>query len=207
MKYAKQFKNIIAISTVILFLCCAEGFMAQHQTGSTKVEKQIHVGNSLLTIPNVMLVNDRNQKVRLYEDVIKDRIVLLSFFYTSCQYICLMQGQSLAKLQADLKGRVGKDVFLISITTDPETDTPQKLREWAAHQGRKNGWMLLTGEKSEIDKVVTTFTGDSVGRPQLHSSLVYIGNDANGQWRAINGLSNTENLIAAIENVTRTRRQ
>jgi protein SCO1 len=77
--------------------------------------------------------------------------------------------------------RLGKDVHLISISTDPETDTPAQLRAWGAKFGARPGWTLVTGEKAQIDEVVLALIGDIV-RKGAHSPIVLIGSDVRGEW-------------------------
>lgn len=97
--------------------------------------KEIQVGTETKFLPDLALIDQDGRSVHFYSDLIKDKIVLISFFYTSCAYTCLMQGKVLSELQAELGERLGKEVFLISVTMDPETDTPGPLKIWGAQQG------------------------------------------------------------------------
>jgi protein SCO1/2 len=110
-----------------------------------------------------------------------------------------MQGQNFSALQTKLGARMGKDVFLILVTRDPQVDTPQKLKEWGIKYGVKPGWTLLTGDTKEVARLIGIFTGDKPGPVEAHSTGIYIGNDAKGAWIYANGLSNPDLLIKSID--------
>ncbi len=95
--------------------------------------------------PNVRLTTHEGDAVRFFDDLIKDKVVVINFMYTSCPDVCPLETAKLAELQAILGDRVGRDVFLYSITIDPKIDTPLVLREYAERYGARPGWQFLTG--------------------------------------------------------------
>ena len=161
--------------------------------------KQITVGKEIKFLPDLVLLDQNGRQVRFYSDLIKDKTVLLSFFYTTCTYTCLMQGKVFSELQAELGERLGKEVFLISVTMDPETDTPERLKSWAAQQGVRRGWTLVTGGKVEMAKLVGHLTGNPLGRIEMHSPFIYLGNDRKNRWAATYGLAEPKQLVKKIE--------
>jgi cytochrome oxidase Cu insertion factor (SCO1/SenC/PrrC family) len=161
--------------------------------------KQINVGTETKFLPDLPLLDQNGRRVRFYSDLIKDKVVLISFFYTSCTYTCLMQGKVFSELQAELGERLGKDVFLVSVTMDPETDTPSRLKSWAAQHGLRKGWTLVTGGKDDMAKLVGHLTGNPLGRIEMHSAFIYIGNDRNNNWAATYGLAAPKELVKKIE--------
>lgn len=161
--------------------------------------KQINVGKGTIFLPDLALLDHNGRRVRFYSDLIKDKVVVISFFYTSCNYTCLMQGRVFSGLQAELGERLGKDVFLISVTMDPETDTPERLKSWAAQQGVRKGWTLVTGGKDEMAKLIGYLTGNPLGRIEMHSPFIYIGNDKKNNWAAVYGLAEPKRLAKTIE--------
>src|SRR5213080_1947542 len=74
--------------------------------------------------PNVALRTQDNRAVRFYDDIVKDRLVIISFMFTSCTSQCPRSTANLAKVQDALGDRLGRDVFMASISVDPERDTP-----------------------------------------------------------------------------------
>jgi protein SCO1/2 len=86
---------------------------------------------------------------------------------------------------------------------DPETDTPKRLRQWGAQYGVKKGWTLVTGKKEEMKKLVGHLTGDPLGRLELHSAFVYIGNDKTDHWTTSYGLDDPKALAGRITEISK----
>lgn len=153
-------------------------------------------------IPDFILRNQDGRDVRFYTDLIKGKVVVLSFFYTDCAFVCDGQGRNLAKLQTLLGDRLGRDVFLVSVTRTPAADNPARLKAWANRYGVKPGWTLLTGRTPEVARLVVTFARDSIGPQESHSAPVFVGNDATNTWIFSSGLSAPEALADLIARVS-----
>jgi protein SCO1/2 len=160
----------------------------------------IEMGSVRIEIPDVEVRDQDGKKVRFYSDLIKDKVVVMTFFFTSCTLVCPLQGHALAKLKSSLAERFGKEVFFISVSRDPETDTPERLKNWGRQFGVGGGWTLVTGEKGVMTRLVWDFTGERLGQ-QMHSPILLIGNDQTGVWTEAEGLSATEELIKVINRV------
>jgi cytochrome oxidase Cu insertion factor (SCO1/SenC/PrrC family) len=136
--------------------------------------------------PNVELTTHEGRRVRFFDDLIKDKVVLVNFIYTSCPDTCPMETARMLQV-ADLLGdRLGKDVFFYSITVDPETDTPEVLGDFAANWGIPEGWKFLTGDPDDLVLVrrklgVDIDDVESLKLAQHPISLV-MGNQATGRW-------------------------
>ncbi|HKR11658.1 MAG TPA: SCO family protein [Pyrinomonadaceae bacterium] len=174
----------------------------ERQHSKTGEDVEISVGGAKLTIPDLVLLDQEGRKVRFYSDLIKDKVVVLSFFYTSCDYSCLMQGRTFSKLQSLLGERLGKSVFLISVTTDPVKDNPQQLKAWATRHRVEPGWTLVTGEEAEMSKLLGPFTGDGAGSA-THLPSTFIGNDKTGLWTSATGVFAAEDLLRVINYIAR----
>ena len=185
-------------AAALLVLCCAGG-SAQHKQAAGRVAR-IEIDKVRVEIPDLALLDQDGRKVRFYSDLLKDKVVVMSFFYTSCEYLCSMQGEVFSKLQALLGERAGKSVFLVSVTLDPATDTPERLKAWGARYGVKPGWTLVTGEEPEMNKLLVKMTGSSAGR-NMHSSVTIIGNDRRGAWVGADGVGAPEDLLKIIDEV------
>lgn len=166
----------------------------------------IRVGYDEVTIPDVEVLDQNGRKAHFYSDLFKDRVVVVSFFFTSCTLICPLQGQVLAKLQTALGDKMGKEVFFISVSKDPKTDTPHRLNLWAKMYKVKTGWTLVTGTETVMTGLLRELIGEEPG-PQLHNPVVLIGNDRTGVWEDAEGLSSPEKLIEIIERVSTARIQ
>ena len=112
---------------------------AQSDPGSQTATKQ--------NIPDVKLVDQDEKTVHLYSDLLRGHVAALSFIFTTCTTICPLIGANLGRLQTELGQSLGEDVELISVSVDPATDTPQRMKTWGAQFGAKAGWNLLTGDK------------------------------------------------------------
>jgi protein SCO1/2 len=155
-------------------------------------------------IPNARLVDQNGKKVPLHE-LLNDRVVVINFIYTSCNVFCGMQVASFARLQKLLASKHVTDVRLISITTDPKTDTPARLRKWARELGWKPGWLFLTGTPQELEPVLVALTGGKGGRG-LHSTIALIANPSRGVWIRADALEPPEELAKMIDQARATDR-
>jgi protein SCO1/2 len=153
-------------------------------------------------IPDVTLLDQTGKPIRFYSDLVQGRLVVVQFIFTSCNLVCPMSGSSFSRLQAALGERLGKDVYLISITTDPTNDTPARLDAWGARFGAKPGWTLATGGVEQIDKLLVALTGAASGLTE-HSPAILVINDRNGAWIREYGLGDTRKLIEVIDEAAR----
>lgn len=158
--------------------------------------------DAVLKIPDVRVVDQDGRALRFHGDLVQDKVVAISFIFTSCTTICTPLGTRMAGLQALLTGR--DEVRLISVSIDPTTDTPERLKQWSAKFNRGPGWTLVTGDPREVEKLLVAlraYTSD----PSAHSPLMLVGNDATGRWTRVNGLQPPDKILAAIDAVRTTK--
>jgi cytochrome oxidase Cu insertion factor (SCO1/SenC/PrrC family) len=148
-------------------------------------------------VPNVPVVSQDGRTLNFYDDLIKGKIVVLSFIYTSCKDICPLATARLGEAQDRLGDRLGRDIFFYSISIEPERDTPQRLKEYADAFHAGPGWMFLTGLPEDI-KLIRDKFGDR--RPDLidHRNDVVLGNGATEEWQRENALGDIEHFVGAI---------
>jgi protein SCO1/2 len=149
---------------------------------------------------DVELVNQDGEKVRFYTDVLKGKTVVVNAFFTTCTSVCPPMNRSFEKIQEALGARLGRDVFLVSITVDPATDTPARLKEYAAKFHARQGWTFLTGKKENIDWALYKL-GQYVQDKNEHKTVVIIGNEATGLWKKAFGMAKAEELVRLVEEV------
>src|SRR5712692_2361860 len=101
--------------------------------------------------PDVTLRTQDNKKVRFYEDLIKNKIVTINFFYAKCEGVCPGITANLVKVQKLLGERVGRDIFMYSISLKPQEDHPGELKKYAELYKVKPGWKFLTGHRDDIE--------------------------------------------------------
>jgi protein SCO1 len=153
-----------------------------------------------IQVPDVEVLEQEGRRVRFHTDLIKGKVVVVSFIYTSCPYTCPAQGKYLASLQRALGDRLGREVFLITVSTDPLNDTPARLKKWGVTFGAKEGWSFVTGEESTLENLRERFPGVRAGR-DTHEALIFVGDDARGLWVRADGLRPTAEILSLIEAV------
>jgi protein SCO1/2 len=149
---------------------------------------------------DVELVNQNGEKMRLYSDVLKDRVVVVNAFFATCQGSCLPMNRNLEKLQAAFKERMGKDLYIVSISVDPTLDTPQALKEYAKKLDIAPGRLFLTGKKENVDWALYKL-GQYVAQREQHTNIFIIGNERTGLWKKAFGLSQPDELVKIVESV------
>jgi cytochrome oxidase Cu insertion factor (SCO1/SenC/PrrC family) len=193
-------RSIFATVLVLVLACGLAG--GQNQKPATPTVEVEIGGVGKVQIPDLELRDQEGRKVRFYSDLIKDKVVVLSFYYTSCNYTCTMQGQTFSKLQSLLGDRLGKSVFLISVTTDPAKDNPAVLKAWGQRYDVQPGWTLVTGKPAEMNKLLLPFTGNPAGAG-MHLPSTFVGNDRTGLWTSAAGVFEAKELLNAVDYVTR----
>ena len=153
-----------------------------------------------MVIPDVEVLDQDGKAIHFYTDLIKGKTVAINFIFTNCTTICPPLAATFARVQRDLGDKVGRDVHFISISVDPLTDTPERLKAWGAKFKAGAGWTFVTGDKQEIDKLLSAL-GASVARREDHSPAVIVGNDAKGVWTRTYGLAKTSQMVGLILNV------
>ncbi|HEV2706260.1 MAG TPA: SCO family protein [Pyrinomonadaceae bacterium] len=161
---------------------------------SSHTGAQQGVARTQPSIPDIEVFDQNGKKMRFYSDLIAGKVVAVNFIFTSCTFVCPMQGSNFAKLQTALGERLGRDVHLISVSVDPATDTPARLKAWGEKFGVKAGWTLVTGEQASMDKLLRTLTGDAT-RPVEHSPVVLLGDFDKGGWVRAYGLAEPERYL------------
>jgi cytochrome oxidase Cu insertion factor (SCO1/SenC/PrrC family) len=134
--------------------------------------------------PNTLLVTQDNKQVRFFDDLLKGKIVLINFMFTTCTGVCPAMTSNLLKVQDYLGDRVGKSVNMISISVDPTVDTADALKKYADNYKVKRGWYFLTGKKEDVDLVLRK-VGGFVKDKNEHTSLLIMGNVETGEWMKV----------------------
>jgi protein SCO1/2 len=108
--------------------------------------------------------------------------------------------RNMQKIQEALGDRVGRDVFFVSITVDPEVDTPARLKEYAKSFHAGPGWTFLTGKKENLDWALYKL-GQYVEQKNDHKTIFIIGNEPTGLWKKAFGMANVAELVQVVESV------
>lgn len=135
--------------------------------------------------PNVPLITHEGKTVRFFDDLLRDKVVVINFIYTSCPDVCPLETSRLAELQGILGERVGRDVFLYSISIDPAHDTPAVLKAYAERFGAGPGWLFLTGKEADITLVrqkLSLYREKKDRGSKDHNVSLIMGNQKTGRW-------------------------
>jgi len=149
---------------------------------------------------DVELVNQNGERMRLYTDLIAGKTVVINSFFTTCTGICPIMGGTFKRIQAALADHMGKDLILISVSVDPETDTPARLRDYAKSMSAKPGWYFITGKKENVDEALHKL-GLLVDAKENHKAVMLIGNEPKGLWKKAFGLANSEDVVKLVKEV------
>ena len=159
--------------------------------------------------PNVPLITHTGEKVRLYDDLIRDKIILLNFMLVECtEGICPTATANLRKVQDLLGERMGRDIFFYSVTLQPKKDTPSILKEYAENFDVKPGWKFLTGKPADIDRLRRAqgmVDWDPIRDKDVsnHTAMGRYGDDRLDRWGSVALRSTPENIASTFEWLSR----
>jgi cytochrome oxidase Cu insertion factor (SCO1/SenC/PrrC family) len=174
--------------------------LVDQKEAAAEVGVASHEAGRQMNIPDVELLDQNGRKIHFYTDLVKGQTVIINFIFTTCTTICPPLGATFARVQKELGDKVGRDVRFISISVDPATDTPERMKAWGAKFHAGEGWTFVTGNKPEVDELLYAL-GASSARREDHSPTVLIGNDAQGNWTRTYGLANTRQLVQIINDI------
>jgi cytochrome oxidase Cu insertion factor (SCO1/SenC/PrrC family) len=175
----------------------SETRVATHEADTPASTEITNAHFSKMNIPDVELLDQNGRKIHFYSDLVKGQTVVINFIFTTCTTICPPLGATFARVQKELGDKVGRDVRFISISVDPATDTPERLKAWGAKFHAGDAWTFVTGNKPQVDELLNAL-GASFARREDHSPTVLIGNDTHGNWTRTYGLAHTSQLVQII---------
>jgi len=162
------------------------------------------VGEGRRNLPNVPVTSQDGKTFHFYDDLVKGKTVLVNFFYADCTGICPRMTSNLGKIKAALGDRVGKDIFIYSISLKPELDTTHNLRNYAAMHGIKegSGWLLLRARRRDMELLRERLgfkdSDDALDADiNQHTGILRFGTDVYDKWSGYPLLGNVE-LIAEM---------
>lgn len=152
--------------------------------------------------PNIPLVTHEGERVRFFDDLIKDKVVAINFMYTHCPDTCPVQTARMLQVARLLGDRLGQDVFFYSITIAPEHDTQEVLKAFVDSWNIPDGWTFLTGDKQDIihlrKKLGMRLDDVRTGDLAKHTVNMLIGNQRTGRWMKRSPFENAYFLASQI---------
>jgi cytochrome oxidase Cu insertion factor (SCO1/SenC/PrrC family) len=156
-----------------------------------------------LSVPDIEVVNQDGRHVRFNSQVVEGRIAIVTGFFTNCSSMCPITQEKLAQVAKLLGARLGKDVVIVSVSVDPENDTPARMKDWTEKFHTGPGWTLLSGNRTEVDTLMKSL-GLFVELRQRHQSFLMIGNATTG-WVRISSWTSSEKLARLTEAMVSAR--
>jgi protein SCO1 len=160
-------------------------------------------GPQVNVFPNFVLETHEGKKVKFYDDLLKDKVVVINMMYTVCSGICPANITNLLQVQEALGKRLGRDIFMYSLSLQPEFDRPSNLKDYVKLRDIKPGWTLLTGKPAEMEQIrrrMGFVDSDPVVDADLknHTGMVRVGNVALDRWFMMPAMSRPQQIARAI---------
>ena len=148
--------------------------------------------------PNIDLVTSDGEKVRFYDDLLKDKIVILNLMYAKCDGVCPTTTSNLKAVSKILRREIKHDIFIYSMTVKPEQDSPAALKAYARmHRVDDPQWLFLTGKPDDVD-LLRHKLGFADPHPEVdkdrarHSGMIRYGNEPMAIWGTCQGSAEPE---------------
>ena len=160
---------------------------------------------------NIELQTQFGDRVLFYDDLIQDKAVIVNFFYTTCAKICPGTTAQLTRVNDAFSRWIGEEITMLSISIDPEVDTPGRMKEYWELFGSKPGWLMLTGDEDEINRLrrqMGVYDLDPVvdADKTEHAGIITFGNDRTDRWTALPVFMHHERMLDTIFETARDKR-
>ena len=181
-----------ALPLVVILLASVLVLPREEARAETKEKYKRTVEN--YAVPDVTLVNQDGKRVKFKSLLNSKKFVMVDFVFTTCTTICPILSAEFASFQDGI-GPNSNNVLLVSVSIDPENDTPKKMKEYLKRYGAKPGWEFLTGSHEDINKVMRAFDA-YVSDKMYHMPLAFLHSSSDNRWVRIYGLVGTSDMLA-----------
>lgn len=175
--------------------------MEEAGSGQAKPTSELYVKVQLYDLE---LRDQDGKPVKLKSDVIGDKLVAMTFIYSSCTTICPIYSALFTQVQELLGDRLGREVVLVTLTLDPTTDVPLRLKREARKYRAKPGWFYLTGEKNNVDQVLRGLDAYFADFTQ-HPPMALVGDGRTGTWKRYNGFPKPAQVVGMLDELEAAR--
>lgn len=173
----------------VLLICVETAALAEKKGYQRSMERY--------SLPDVTLIDQNGGKVRLQSLMASDRPVVVDFIFGTCTTICPILSSCFINLQQKL-GDDSRKVHLVSISIDPENDTPKVMKEYLKRYRAKQGWDFLTGSRKDVDAVMKSFNA-YIPNKMSHFALTLIHKPGEGKWVRVTGIMSTMEFLAEVQ--------
>ena len=182
----------------VLDACCADSEEHAAHEPAVSATEEVASRNDNVHIPDALMLNQDGEEVRLYSDLIEGKQVIINFVYSTCTSVCPTLQSVFHGIQSQLGDRLGTEVNLISISVDPDTDTPERLKTFASDYSADSGWSFLTGNIDDVNDVLRAF-GVYARTKEEHTSMFVLGDEPRGRWMYTSGFVAPASVVAQLE--------
>ena len=182
----------------------AQSHSADEHAGHDMTPTPASAQSAPVSFADVALVDQNGKSVHLEPDLVANKIVVMSFIYTSCTTVCPVVSSIMGKVQKQLGARVGAEVQLVSISIDPQRDDAKRLNDYARAFQNGPGWSWLTGSSQSINatlKGLGNFSGDF----KNHQPLILVGDGNSRHWTRYYGFTDPVVLTREVEKLSGQR--
>lgn len=197
-------RGLLTLCLLAVGLSQALAQSADEHAGHDMPAKRATSESAQVRFADVALTDQNGKAVRLEKDLVSNKIVVMSFIYTSCTTVCPVVSSIMGKVQKKLGSRVGTEVQLVSISIDPQRDDAQRLNDYARNFQNGPGWSWLTGSSQSINatlKGLGTFSGDF----KNHQPLILVGDGNSRHWTRYYGFTDPAVLTREVEKLSGQR--
>jgi len=186
--------TLLLLAFLVYGLAQAEKALAARNTSYTRTVETYQV-------PDVTLINQDGARISLRSLLTQDSPVLVDFAYTTCTTICPLLSANFANVQRTLIEET-VEVRLVTISIDPEFDSPQQMKAYLKRYQAKPGWDFLTGSRQDIDLVLKAFK-IFIRNKMDHPPVILLKSPSDTRWVRVTGLVGTSELLVEYEKVRR----
>lgn len=150
------------------------------------------------------VIERSGRELRFYSDVLEGKIAVVDFIFTRCSGVCPMLSATMGGLQRRLGDLVGREVVLVSISIDPEHDSPAVLDGFARRFQAGPGWLFLTGSRQNIDWISYKL-GAYNDEKEAHFAGFLVGDTLTGEWSKVVASASLDEFAALVRGLVDRR--
>lgn len=191
---------LLGAATPVIQSAYAHEDHSHHMMQDMATKQEIKHTTVSYTIPSIKLVRDDGKTVDFSQELNDGRAVVMNFIYTTCTEICPLTSETFSKFQAKLGKSLNK-VHMVSVSIDPEQDTPKSLRKYAKKYKAESNWNFYTGTVGAsvaTQKAFDAYRGDKMN----HVPATYLRSAPDKPWLRIDGFASPDELLRAYQELT-----
>ena len=176
----------------------------EHHRKMLEQQNKANANFADIVLPDLTLVTQAGAEVNLKSDVVGDRIVVMNFVYTTCTTVCPVLSAVFSQVQKKLGDRLGREIVMVSLSVDPNRDTPARLKSYAARLGAGDGWLWLTGGKQTVTEVLQELVAYTPNFED-HPPMVLVGDGQSGNWARFLGFPGADQIMKKVDEFSAER--